>query len=439
MRFDFSISMSQITKIEAREILNSGATASIEVKITLADGATGKASAPFGASTGVHEAFVLFDGGRRYGGQGMLKAARNVKTEIKKALIGQDAYNQEAIDQKMIALDGTENKSRLGSNAILAVSMAVARAAADSQKVELYQYIRKISNFKNKITNISLPAPMIVIIEGGKHADNSTDFQEYLIVPQIKDKQGQLSIKDSVRAGAEVYLELKKVLQEKGYNTNVGNEGAYAPAGMKVNAEPWDLILEAIERAGYQAGQDIKLAADPACSEIVARAKDEAGLQYQLPKEGRIFSSEELIDYFTGWVEEYPFICLEDILAEDDWENWIKAQARLGKKVRLIGDDLLVTNHKRLKKAIQKKACNAILIKLNQIGTLSETIKTIKLAHENNFWTIVSHRGGGETNDTAMIDLAVACGCQMVKVGIARGERVEKYNRLMEIEEQIKE
>jgi len=427
--------MSQITNIEAREILNSGATASIEVKVTLADGAIGKASVPFGASAGVHEAFILFDGGRRYGGQGMLKAARNVNTEIKKILIGQDAYQQTAVDQKMIKLDGTENKSRLGSNAILGVSLAVARASAASQKLELYQYIKKFFNFQ---TISSLPAPMIVLIEGGKHADNSTDFQEYLIVPQIKNERGKLSIKESVRAGAEVYLELKKVLQAKGHNTNVGNEGAYAPSGMRVNAEPWDLILEAIDRAGYQAGQDIKLAADPACSEVVVRAKDEAGLQYQLPKERRILSSEELIDYFTGWVEEYPFICLEDILAEDDWDNWVKAQARLGQKVRLIGDDLLVTNPKRLQKAIQKKACNAILIKLNQIGTLSETVQTIKMAHENNFWTIVSHRGGGETNDTAMIDLAVACGCQMVKVGIARGERVTKYNRLMEIEEQIK-
>lgn len=437
--------MQKITNIQAREILNSGATPSIEVKVFLSDGSEGKASVPFGSSIGSHEAFILFDGGHRYGGKGMLKAVDNVNTKIKEALIGQEVYNQTLIDKKMIDIDGTENKSNLGSNAILGVSLASARAAANSLKLELYEYIHKIFNFQpapNEEYQASrqsgrsiynLPIPMIVVIEGGKHADNSTDFQEYLIVPQLSN-----SAAENIRCGAEVYLELKKVLKEKGYNTNVGSEGAYAPPSMKINSEPWDLILEAIHRAGYRAGEDIKLAADPACSEIVARSQERGGLQYKLQKERRILSSEDLIDYFTGWVEQYPFICLEDILAEDDWENWAVFTKRLGKKIRIIGDDLLVTNPKRLKRAIKEKSCNAILIKLNQIGTLSETIQTIKLAHENNFWTIVSHRGGGETNDTAMIDLAVACGSKMVKVGIAHGERVAKYNRLMEIEDKLK-
>jgi enolase len=435
----------QIKNIEAWEILNSGATTSIEVKVLLQDGAEAKASVPFGVSAGKYEAFVLFDADERYGGKGMRKAVNNVNGEIKRALIGQNAYNQEAIDQKMIDLDGTENKARLGSNAILGVSLAVAKAAANSQKLELYEYIGKMLDcdlvrFSDQVTtSIALPLPMIVVIEGGKHADDSTDFQEYLIVPQVSQ-----SARENIRCGAEVYLELKRVLKAKGYNTNVGNEGAFAPSGIKSNEEPWDLILEAIARAGYKAGHDVMLAADPACSEMVEKGdydlvRKSDQVIYRLKTENRTLSSKELIDYFAQWVEKYPFISLEDILAEDDWENWAQATERLGQKVRIIGDDLLVTNPKRLKRAIKEKSCNAILIKLNQIGTLSETVKTIEMAHKAGFWTIVSHRGGGETNDTFMIDLAVGCRCKMVKVGISRGERVCKYNRLMEIESQLKQ
>ncbi len=428
-----------IKNLSAREILNSGATCSLEVSVILEDGSRGQASVPFGVSSGSHEAFVLFDGGKRYAGKGMLKAVQNINTEIRSALVGKDAYNQKQIDEKMIALDGTGSKSRLGANAILGASLAVARASAVSRKLELYEYLREllITNYKLQITDFHLPKPMIVVIEGGKHADNSTDFQEYLIVPSINDERGRFSVKESVRAGAEVYLELKNVLKERGYNTNVGNEGAYAPYGMQLNREPLDLIMTAIERAGYEAGKDIMLAADPAVSELVPGTRDGDLMQYQLKKENRFLKSEELISYFEGWLDSYPFISLEDILGEDDWDNWALAQARLGGKARLIGDDLLVTNPARLKKAIALKACNGILIKLNQIGTVSETLETIAIAKGAGFWTIVSHRGGGETNDTAMIDLAVACNCEMVKVGISRGERVEKYNRLMEIEDKI--
>ena len=428
-----------ITNLFAREILNSGATCSLLVTVLLKDGAIGKASVPFGVSAGSHEAFVLFDEDKRYAGKGMLKAVENVNTEIRSALLGKDAYDQKQIDEKMIALDGAQNKSRLGANAILGASLAVARAAAASQKMELYEHLKTLltTNYQLPTTNYVLPKPMIVVIEGGKHADNSTDFQEYLIVPSINDKRGLFSVKESVRAGAEVYLELKNVLKERGYNTNVGNEGAYAPYGMQLNSEPWDLIMEAIERAGYSPGKDIMLAADPAVSELVAGTGGGDLMQYQLKKENRFLKSEELVSYFEGWLDSYPFISLEDILGEDDWDNWVFAQARLGGKARLIGDDLLVTNPARLKKAIALKACNGILIKLNQIGTVSETLETIAIAKGAGFWTIVSHRGGGETNDTGMIDMAVACNCQMVKVGISRGERVEKYNRLMEIEEKI--
>src|SRR3989339_259134 len=429
----------KIIHIHAREIFNSGGTASLEVKVVLESGVCGRASVPFGVSAGSHEAVVLFDGGTRYGGQGMLQAVTNVNNEIAGVVIGQEVEDQRAIDQRMIDLDGTPNKAHLGGNAILGVSLAVAQAASVSQKMELYEYIGLISNHPRQDgAEVKLPAPMIVVIEGGKHADNSTDFQEYLVVPQIYDDRGVLSVKESVRAGAEVYLALKKILQANGFNTNVGNEGAYAPSGMPSNEAPWQLILEAIKTAGYRPGIDVMLAADPACNEILV--SDDSGdiKQYQVKKENRVFSPQDLISYFAGWIEKYPFVSLEDILSEDDWENWTQATAVLGGKVRIIGDDLLVTNPKRLELAIKTKACNGILIKLNQIGTLSETIDTMKQAHSAGFWTIVSHRGGGETNDTSMIDLAVAMGSQMVKVGISRGERVCKYNRLMEIEERIR-
>lgn len=422
----------KITDIRAREILNSSATTSIEVIVSLEDGSIGKASVPFGVSAGTYEAFVLFDGGKRYGGKGMQKAADHVNSEIRDALLGEDAYNQRAIDEKMIELDGTINKGRLGANAILGVSMAVCRAASISKKLELYEYLREMEGSASPVTRAELPIPLIVVIEGGKHADNSTDFQEYLIAPQIKNSDGSVSMKESIRCGAEIYLALKDVLKGHGLSANVGNEGAYAPWGIRTNEEPWQLIMEAIAQAGYTAGQDVRLAADPASTEIT-----EVG-GYYLTREDRVFTSQEMIDYFGAWVTEYPFICIEDPLSEDDWEAWKEFTARFGNTVRVIGDDLLVTNPVRLERAIAEKACNGILIKLNQIGTLTETIGTMAMADAADFWNIVSHRGGGETDDTFMIDLAVAGRAKMVKVGIARGERVCKYNRLMEIEEKLK-
>ncbi len=412
-----------IKSIKAREILSSGSTPSIEVKCELESGTTGTASVPYGASAGVHEAFVLLDNDKkRFLGNGMLKAVNNVNKIISKKLVSMDAFNQRKIDEALIALDGTENKSRLGANAILGVSLAVARASANEKKIPLYQHIREV--FQLPIKKYVLPNPMMVVIEGGKHADNSTDFQEYSISPI-----GKKSVRENIRIGIEVYLNLKKLLKEKGYDTNVGNEGAFAPNNLK-NKDPLGLIEEAIKRANYK--KDVFISLDPASSEIVENGK------YNLKKDNKILTSEEMIEYFSGLINEYPIISIEDVLHEDDWENWPKLTEKLGKKVAIIGDDLTVTNISRLQKAIDLKAINAILIKLNQAGTLTETVDCCMLARKNNLITIVSHRGGGETNDTSMIDLAVAVNSSFVKVGPSRGERVEKYNRLMEIEEELK-
>jgi len=416
----------KIKSIKAREILSSGATPSLEVKVVLSDGSIGVASVPFGASAGIHEATVLLDGDKkRYGGKGMLKAVNNINKKIALKLINQNPYMQKKIDQIMIDLDGTENKAKLGGNAILGVSLAVARASAISKNQPIYQYLRRTYRLPYK--NYQLPKPMIVVIEGGKHAVNSTDLQEYMITPV-----GGKNIKECVRIGAEVYLNLKKVLHQKKLNANVGNEGAYAPEGLKTNESPWQLILQAIKKAGYKPGKDVKLSADPAVSEIYEQGR------YNLKKDKKKLTSRQMIDYFRSWVKKYPLLILEDPLAEDDWDWWPVITKELGKKVKIVGDDLTVTNPKRLKKAIDLKAINAILIKLNQIGSLTETIQTIEMAHKVGFWSIVSHRGGGETNDDFMIDLAVATNSEFVKVGISRGERVAKYNRLMEIEDELK-
>ncbi|MDO8740591.1 MAG: phosphopyruvate hydratase [Candidatus Woesearchaeota archaeon] len=435
----------EIKAIKAREILSSGSTPSIEVKCELESGAVGIASVPYGASAGIHEAFVLLDGDKkRYDGKGMLKAVENVNVKIASVLKGKDASNQLEIDKTMIKLDGSENKKNLGANAILGVSVAVARAMANEKKVPLYKYIREA--FKLDIKDWRLPNPMMVVIEGGKHADKSTDFQEYMVSPI-----GGRSVKENVRAGIEVYLQLKKVFKEIGLNTNVGNEGAFAtslnikqpdvtitgafaPASMGSNEMPFDLILKAIKDAGHQAGKDVAISIDPAVSELFDKEKG----KYVLNNEGgKEFTSEELIDYFSRWIEKYPIITLEDGLSEDDWDGWVKLTKKLGNKISVIGDDLTVTNSKRLQKAIDMKAMNAILIKLNQIGTLSETIECCMLARKHGFMTVISHRGGGETNDTAMVDLAVAVNSGFIKVGPSRGERVEKYNRLMEIEDEL--
>ncbi len=414
-----------LKSVKAREILSSGSTPSIEARVTLESGARGVFSVPYGASAGVHEAFILLDNDKkRFLGKGMLKAVENINNKIAPTLIGMSAFKQKEIDQKMIELDGSENKKKLGANAILAVSVAVARAAANEKKMPLYEYIREAFNLQ--IEDYRLPNPMMVMIEGGKHADQSTDFQEYSVSPI-----GNKSAKENVRCGIEIYLTLKKVLKEKGFSVNVGNEGAFAPNGLESNEAPISLIIEAIEKAGYKAGEEVGISLDPAVSEIFENGK------YQLKKEGKSLSSAQLIELFNEWIAKYPIITLEDGLHEDDWDNWPKLNAALGEKVAIITDDLTVTNLKRLKKAIETKCGNAILIKLNQIGTLTETIETCMLARENNWMTVISHRGGGETNDTSMVDLAVAVNSGFIKVGPSRGERVCKYNRLMEIEEEI--
>ncbi|MDD5147973.1 MAG: phosphopyruvate hydratase [Candidatus ainarchaeum sp.] len=417
--------MSKILEVKGREILSSGSTPSIEVVVKLKSGAQGSFSVPYGASAGIHEAFVLLDGDKnRFLGKGMLKAVENINKKIAPKVIGMDASKQKEIDKKMIELDGTENKKNLGANAILAVSVAVANAMANEKKMPLYEYIREA--FDLKIKDYRLPNPMMVVIEGGQHADQSTDFQEYMISPI-----GRGSVKENVRCGIEIYLTLKKVLKEKGFSVNVGNEGAFAPSGLENNETPMKLMLEAIEKAGYKAGEDVGISLDPAVSELFEDGK------YQLAKEGRSCSSEEMIEIFKDWIEKYPIITIEDTLHEDDWENWPKLNAAVGEKVAIITDDLTVTNPGRLKKAIDTKCGNAILIKLNQIGSLSETVETCMLARKNKWMTVISHRGGGETNDTSMVDLAVAVNSGFIKVGPSRGERVCKYNRLMEIEEEL--
>jgi len=417
--------MSVIKSIKAREILSSGSTPSMEAVVELESGARGSFSVPYGASAGVHEAFVLLDNDKkRFLGKGMLKAVENVNSKIAPILVGLSAFDQKEIDRKMIDLDGTENKKNLGANAILAVSVAVARAAASEKKMPFYEYIREV--FNAEIDGYKLPNPMMVVIEGGKHADQSTDFQEYMISPI-----GKSSVKENVRCGIEVYLTLKKVLKEKGLSVNVGNEGAFAPSGLKSNEAPISIIIEAIEKAGYKPGEDVGISLDPAISEIFEDGK------YQLAKDGKSLSSQEVIELFKDWIEKYPIITLEDGLHEDDWENWPKLNTAVGEKVAIITDDLTVTNPGRLKKAIETKCGNAILIKLNQIGTLTETVEACLLARKNNWMTIISHRGGGETNDTSMVDLAVAVNSGFIKVGPSRGERVCKYNRLMEIEEEL--
>lgn len=425
--------MAKIQQIIAREILSSGSTPSVEVKVVLDSGTVGVASVPYGASAGISEAFVLLDGDKsRFMGKGMLKAVENVNKIIAPALIGMEvgqAGGQNIIDQKMIELDGTERKTNLGANAILGVSLAVARASANDLKVPMYNFIRENYNLEklgldNK--NYVLPNPMMVVIEGGAHADQSTDLQEYMI-----SMIGNDSVAENVRKGIEIYFTLKKVLKDKGYNSNVGNEGAFAPNGLPTNETPLELIKEAVLKSGYEFGKDVGISLDPAVSEIY-----EDGV-YELSKENKKLNSEEMIGYFENWVKNYPIITLEDALAETDWQAWPKLTEKIGQNVAVVGDDLTVTNPKLLQKAIETKSINAILIKLNQIGTLSETVECCMLARKNGIMTIISHRGGGETNDTTMIDLAVAVNAGFVKVGPSRGERVEKYNRLMEIETEL--
>jgi enolase len=410
--------MSNIVNIHAREILDSRGNPTVEAEVTLAGELTGRAAVPSGASTGEREALELRDGDKnRYLGKGVTRAVGNVNTEIRDALIGMDAQDQNAIDKKMIELDGTETKERLGANAILAVSLANAHAAALENKKALYENLGE--------GEYLMPVPMMNIINGGEHADNSVDLQEFMILPV-----GAPSFKEALRYGAEVFHTLKKVLHAKGLNTAVGDEGGFAP-DLASNEEAIEVILEAIAKAGYEAGKDIYLGLDVASSEFY---KD--GM-YTLASEGKTFNSTEFSDYLADWVDRYPIITIEDGMAENDWEGWAISTAKLGNKVQLVGDDLFVTNTSIFKQGIDKSIANSILIKFNQIGTLTETLDAIHMAHTSGYTAVVSHRSG-ETEDSTIADLCVATQAGQIKTGsLSRSDRIAKYNQLLRIEEAL--
>jgi enolase len=411
----------EIVSVEGLEVLDSRGNPTVEVRVILEDGAEGTAIVPSGASTGVHEALEMRDGDKtRYNGKGVLNAVEHVNGEIADELIGWEPTDQTGIDQMMIDLDGTPNKSRLGANAILGVSLAVAKAAAAMLGLPLYRYLGGVSAR-------TLPVPMMNILNGGKHAADSTDFQEFMVVPV-----GANSFSQALRMGTEVYHALWKTIKGRNLNTNVGDEGGFAPS-LTSNKQAIELILAAIDIAGYKAGKDCYIALDPAASSFYNKAKG----KYVLAKEGVSLTSADMVDYYIGWVADYPIISIEDGLDEDDWFGWMLLNSKLGKKIRLVGDDLYTTNLSRLEQGIEQKASNAILIKPNQVGTLSETLATIKRAHEVGWSTIISHRSG-ETEDTTIADLAVATSAGAIKTGApCRSERVAKYNRLLKIEEEI--
>ena len=412
--------MAEIIEIIGREILDSRGNPTVEVEVILEDGAFGRAAVPSGASTGVHEALELRDGDKaRYGGKGTLKAVEHVNKEIADAVTGLDGIDQGAVDRAMLALDGTPNKSKLGANAILGVSLAVARAAADSVGLPLYRYL-------GGVAASILPVPMFNILNGGVHANwQGTDFQEFMIAPV-----GAPNFREALRWGSEVYQALKTVLKSSGHATGVGDEGGFAPA-LKTNAEAVEMILKAIEKAGYKPGEQIVIALDPATSGFY-----EDGL-YNLRTEGRKITSAEMVELWAGWVKKYPIVVLEDGLAEDDWAGWKLLNQTLGNRIELVGDDLFVTNVERIARGIAENAANAVLIKLNQIGSLSETIAAIEMARKAGWGAMVSHRSG-ETVDSFIADLTVAMATGHLKTGApCRGERVEKYNQLMRIEEEL--
>ncbi len=412
--------MAKIKDIRAREILDSRGNPTIEVDLWLSDGSFGRAAVPSGASTGSHEAVELRDGDKRYGGKGVLKAVDNVNLKIKKALKGQE-LNQRSLDATMIGLDGTSNKGALGANAILGVSLAFAHATAASKKQPLYKYFAQISKTKE----MRMPLPMMNILNGGKHALNSTDLQEFMIMPV-----GAKSFAHALQMGAETFHALKKILASRGLNTSVGDEGGFAPSLPK-NEAAIEVILEAITKAGYVPGKDIGIAIDAAASELYKDGK------YHLETENKVLSSEEMVAFYEEWVNKYPIVSIEDGLAEDDWEGYVLMTKKLGKKVQIVGDDLFVTNPERLKMGIEKKACNSILIKLNQIGTVSETIDAIIMARNAGFTSVVSHRSG-ETEDTTIADFVVGLGTGQIKTGsLCRSERVAKYNQLLRIEGEL--
>jgi len=408
-----------IKTIKAREILDSRGNPTIEAQVALSDGSVGVAAVPSGASTGKHEAVELRDGDKcRYGGLGVLKAVSNVNNKIAPALTGMIASVQEKIDGKMLELDGTADKSNLGANALLSVSLATAKAAASSANLPLYRYLG------GRDARL-LPVPMLNILNGGKHAADSTDFQEFMVVPA-----GARSFSQALQMATEIYQALKKAIKVKGLNSNVGDEGGFAPA-LASNKQAVELILAAIDLAGYKAGRDCFIALDPAASSFYSDGK------YVLTREGATLTSSEMICYFAKWVSSYPIVSIEDGLDEDDWAGWVSLTSRLGKKIKLVGDDLYTTNLKRLEQGIAQKASNAILIKPNQVGTLSETLATVKRAQQVGWATIISHRSG-ETEDITIADLAVAVGSGLIKTGApCRSERVAKYNRLLKIEEEL--
>ena len=417
--------MAKIKKISAREILDSRGNPTVEAKIILDNGISAKASVPSGASTGVHEAYELRDGDeKRYGGQGVLNAVKNVNTKIDKSLLGSDIGKQELIDEKMIKLDGTKNKKKLGANAILAVSLASARAASIDAGMELYEYIHKTYKFRKKY---SMPTPSFNIFNGGKHADTNLDFQEFMVLP-IKN----IAFKEKVRMGAEIFHELGYVLRNAGFDTDVGNEGGYAP-DISSSIQAIELIIAAIINAGYEPGSDIGLGTDVGSSELYNKKEG----TYIFKLDQAKFKSDALIGLYNEWFRKFPIIAIEDGLDQDDWKGWRELNKELGEHMLLIGDDLFVTNINRLRMGLKEKAANAILIKPNQVGSLSETVECIKLAQKHNYKTMASHRSG-ETCDSFIADLAVGAHTDYIKSGsLARGERLAKYNRLMEIEENI--
>jgi len=411
--------MTLIANVTGREVLDSRGNPTVEVEVELVSGGFGLAAVPSGASTGVHEAVELRDAdAKRYNGKGVLKAVESVNDVIAPQVVGMDALDQIALDEFMIGLDDTPNKGNLGANAILGVSLAVAKAAANALDVPLYRYLGGVHAHV-------LPVPMMNILNGGKHAANSTDFQEFMVMPA-----GAPTFAECLRWGAEIYHSLRKVLADKGYGTNVGDEGGFAPS-LGSNAEAVEVILQAIERAGYRPGEDVWIALDPASSELYEDGK------YNLQREGRALSSEEMVDFWSGWMGKYPIISLEDGMAEDDWEGWAQLVAAVGDKVQVVGDDLLVTNTDRIERAIEMKAATALLCKVNQIGTLTEAIAAVEMAHRAGWASIVSHRSG-ETEDTTIADIVVALNTGQIKTGApARSDRVAKYNRLLRIEEQL--
>jgi enolase len=410
--------MTTIVEIKGREVLDSRGNPTVEAEVVLESGARGRAMVPSGASTGTHEAVELRDGGPRFGGKGVLRAVAAINERIAEELIGLDALNQEAVDKTMLELDGTPDKSKLGANAILAVSLATAHAAASGLGLPLHRYL-------GGVQGVTLPVPLMNVINGGKHADNNLDFQEFMLVPA-----GFSSFAEALRAGVETFHALRAVLKAKGCNTNVGDEGGFAPE-LRSNAEAVEVLLTAIEKAGYKPGREIAIALDPASSEFY-----QAG-RYVLEADGKSLSSAEMVAYWESWVNQYPIVSIEDGLAEEDWEGWKLMTQRLGGRVQLVGDDLFVTNPAILQRGIEMGVGNAVLVKVNQIGTLSEALEAIRMAHRNGYTTILSHRSG-ETEDSTIADIAVAVNAGQIKTGSAsRSDRLAKYNQLLRIEEEL--